>query len=694
MFTVLIFTLAILWQSVHAFQLYPDTGVVIVSNNDLDPSNPNRASALYLKSSFGCMQAYQACAQLQETLLPAPNATGLTSANLTTALTSGTHGLAINSAQRIWMAGAAPYECAVFSPDISLASKSGSQSATDLGEELPVLCTNTAPPMQRNSTLQDSSYQIQLSTNTAGTLIGFRDQFSFKFLGVKYAESTAGLGRFEPPVALQLGPSMVRTAFEYGSICAQPPDADNGHLVYSGEDCLQLNVFTPVVNTGLSASAGTAKLPVMFYIHGGGLNTGDSGPFPFNMTTDGYVGPSISNMLDGTNMASYGGVVVVTINYRLNALGWFNASNAALKDALLALHWVQDNIVAFGGDPTRVLIFGESAGGTMVRYLLGTNPKYTEGLFSSAILESDFGQSTPFTPPSYVFNTSLTLAKNLGCAPNSSSSLTASVISCMQSLPASSLSLASYNLGVSWNIVIDGDYVLTDIASSIQDGVYARVPTIWASNQCEWCYFMPTTISPASPPSVFPDSLSQLLNQTQAQILLNASSLSENYPYRTAAGVDGISGAVLQLGQLMTDWDVHCPMVYLSSLETNTTNPRNSYKVEFGVGLGSPLTPNPATCPGQVCHADELYWVFASAELDNVYQPLTMEQVEVTRDVVSRWTSLARDGTPNYPGATLEWPVYTGDNEVVINWTTTIQPYRVEQCDFLQSELGLAFRGP
>ena len=88
----------------------------------------------------------------------------------------------------------------------------------------------------------------------------------------------------------------------------------------------------------------------MFVVHGGGLNTGDSGPIPFNETTSGYVGPSISNIFDGTNLVSYGGVVLVTVNYRLTAFGWFNASNAALKDTLLALQWVQDNIEAFGGD--------------------------------------------------------------------------------------------------------------------------------------------------------------------------------------------------------------------------------------------------------------------------------------------------------------------------------------------------------
>ena len=97
-------------------------------------------------------------------------------------------------------------------------------------------------------------------------------------------------------------------------------------------------------------SHSTLTSAINLLVHGGGLNTGDSGPFPYNMTTSGFVGNSVSNIYDGTNLVSYGGVVLVTINYRLTALGWFNASNAALKDALLALQWVQDNIESFGGD--------------------------------------------------------------------------------------------------------------------------------------------------------------------------------------------------------------------------------------------------------------------------------------------------------------------------------------------------------
>ncbi|KZT11252.1 alpha beta-hydrolase [Laetiporus sulphureus 93-53] len=678
----------------NAGSIYPDTDVVVISNNDLNPSNPNRASALYLKSGFNCSQAYEACSQLQETLLPAPGSTGLTAVNLSAALVSERHGAALSRTQQVWVAGDATDTCNAFTPSYQY-SEMGYQpgGAVDPNEFLPVLCTNSAPFTRSNVTSYDTSRQIQLSTPSAGILTGFRDKFSFRFLGIKYAESTAGQDRFQPPTAVQIESGTERSALVYGAKCAQPPDADNGHLLYTDEDCMYLNVFSPVVNSGTIHDESAPKLPVMFFIHGGGLNTGDSGPFPYNMTTSGFVGNSISSIYDGTNLVSYGGVVLVTINYRLTAFGWFNASNAALKDTLLALHWVQDNIESFGGDPTKVLIFGESAGGVMTRYLLGTNPKYTEGLFSAAILESDFPLLYPFLAPTLALNNSLTLAKYLGCAVNSSTFFTDEMALCVQNLPAGDIAMAAYYLGIYWDITVDGDYVLTDIASSIEDGVYARVPTIWTSNECEFCYFMPASIPPNSSSSVFPDSLSLVFNSTQAERILNATDL---YPYQTASAEDGISGAVLTFARLFTDYFVHCPMVYLSSLETNTTNPGNSYKVEFATGLGSPLTPNPATCPGQVCHADELYWVFATAETDNLYQPLTESQVVTTREVINRWTSLAWTGNPNYEGAEVEWTSYVGDNEIVINATAmeTSEAYRVAQCDFVQSQLGFFFGSP
>lgn len=264
---------------------------------------------------------------------------------------------------------------------------------------------------------------------------------------------------------------------------------------------------------------------------------------------------------------------------------------------------------------------------------------------------------------------------------------------CVRGISAAGLVQASYDLNISWDIVIDGDLVLTDIASSIRDGVYARVPTIWATNTCEYCFFIPSSIPPNASASAFPDNLDIWFNTTQAQRIMAVANTTDLYPYATAPSEDGISGTVLTLARLITDWYLHCPMVYLASLETNTTNPGNSYKVEFAVGLHSPITANPLTCPGQVCHADELYWVFATAETDNLYQPLTASQIATAQEVIKRWTLLAWTGNPNYEGAVVEWPPYTGDNEIIINATAieTIEPYRVAQCDFIQSQLGLVF---
>lgn len=306
----------------------------------------------------------------------------------------------------------------------------------------------------------------------------------------------------------------------------------------------------------------------------------------------------------------------------------------------------------------------------------------------AAILESDFGTSTPFYSPALALNTSLTVAKYLGCASNSSTVLTEADVLCVQQQSAENVVMASYNLGLSWDIVVDGDYVLDDIEGSIKDGVYARVPTIWSTNECEYCYFLPSTLAPDSPPSSYATTLPLYFNNTDIQNILNQTTL---YPYDTAPSEDGISGTVLTLGQLMTDYYVHCPSTYLASLETNTTNPGNAYKILFGVGLGNPMTANPATCPGQVCHADELYYVFATAETDGLYQPLTAAQVTTTREVISRWTELAWTGNPNYEGAVVTWAPYTGDNEFVMNVTGSIQPYHVAQCDFIGRQLGLVF---
>jgi len=203
------------------------------------------------------------------------------------------------------------------------------------------------------------------------------------FKGVPYGASTAGANRFLPPTDPAPWPG-VREALEYGPSAPQRDPAaarSAGGLTVSGEglpreteDCLVLNVWTPAVNDG-------RKRPVMFWCHGGGFVSG-SGSAP------GY---------DGTNLCRRGDVVVVTINHRLNVLGFTylgeaggadfaQSGDAGMLDIVQALRWVRDNIAQFGGDPNTVMAFGQSGGGRKVGTLLAMPS--AKGLFHRAIIES------------------------------------------------------------------------------------------------------------------------------------------------------------------------------------------------------------------------------------------------------------------------------------------------------------------
>src|ERR1700722_2458149 len=202
-----------------------------------------------------------------------------------------------------------------------------------------------------------------------GELRGKSDHGVSVFLGIPYAAAPFGAGRMLPP---RPAPSWdgVRDAVEYGPTCPKgqyPPQyqALFPEVEIPGEDCLNLNVWTP--------DPGTSGLPVLVWIHGGSFMNGSGSVAEYN----------------GAAFAR-DGVVCVTINYRLAAEGFLflddGIANLGLLDQLAALRWVQANISAFGGDPARVTVAGESAGAMSVTTLLSM--PLASDLFSQAIAES------------------------------------------------------------------------------------------------------------------------------------------------------------------------------------------------------------------------------------------------------------------------------------------------------------------
>jgi para-nitrobenzyl esterase len=311
-------------------------------------------------------------------------------------------------------------------------------------------------------------------TVDAGTLEGDVDSTTgvSVFRGIPYAAPPVGALRWQPPRAAARWTG-VREARQLGHNCmqGQPYNDIDPYAAGVSEDCLYLNIWSPSLGT-----AGPRR-PVLVWIHGGGFFAGFGGEERHN----------------GTRLAQKG-AVVVTVNYRLGPLGFLahpaltaesahhSSGNYGLLDQIAALQWVKRNIAQFGGDPSRVAIFGESAGGVSVGSLIAS--PLAKGLFSRAILESGTGVGIGVSRRDTLQATGVQLAESLGVHGSG-----ADAAKRLRAVPAETILAAASRLGAAgtprfWPVV-DGWVLPHPVDSALLNGTANLVPVIVGSNRDE-----------------------------------------------------------------------------------------------------------------------------------------------------------------------------------------------------------------
>ena len=298
------------------------------------------------------------------------------------------------------------------------------------------------------------------------------------FKGIPYAAPPVGELRWRSPQA-HSGWTDVREAKEFSPISWQNINEAGGVLSFDSElkpvlneDCLTLNIWTPGADAG--------KRPVLFWIHGGG-----------------FVGGSGSSAIyDGTHLARRGDVVVVSINYRLGALGFINLAevtggripatgNEGLEDQVFALEWVRDNIAAFGGDPSNITIFGESAGGMSVGALLAFPS--ARGLFHKAIPQS--GACHTATTLSKATMIAEKLLGKLGISPNKDVQQLVDIPAADITAQAQRLAAEESGLGMIFQPCIEGEQLSELPIESVKRGCADDIAVLVGATRDEWRLF-------------------------------------------------------------------------------------------------------------------------------------------------------------------------------------------------------------
>uniref|UniRef100_A0A8C5CQI1 Neuroligin 4 X-linked a n=1 Tax=Gadus morhua TaxID=8049 RepID=A0A8C5CQI1_GADMO len=468
-----------------------------------------------------------------------------------------------------------------------------------------------------------------------------------QYLGIPYALAPTGERRFQAPEPPMSWPG-IRNATLFAPVCPQyledryllndmlpvwftaNLDTVVTYVQDQSEDCLHLNIYVPTED---DIHDENGLKPVMVYIHGGSYMEGTG------------------NMIDGSILASYGNVIVITINYRLGVLGFLSTGDQAAKgnygllDQIQALRWVKENVSAFKGDPKRVTIFGSGAGASCVSLL--TLSHYSEDLFQKAIIQSGTALSSwavNYQPGKYT----RVLAEKVGCNMLDSIDL----VECLQKksykeLVEQYVTPAKYH--IAFGPVIDGDVIPDDPQILMEQGEFLNYDIMLGVNQGEGFKFVDGIVDSEDGVSAndfdfaVSDFVDHLYGYPEGKDTLRE---TIKFMYTDWADKENPETRRKTLVALFTDHQWVAPAVATADLHAQYGSP--TYFYAFYHHCQSDMKPSWADS----AHGDEVPYVFGIPMIgptDLFNCNFSKNDVMLSAVVMTYWTNFAKTGDPNQP---------------------------------------------
>uniref|UniRef100_A0A1A8JE29 Carboxylic ester hydrolase n=2 Tax=Nothobranchius kuhntae TaxID=321403 RepID=A0A1A8JE29_NOTKU len=458
-----------------------------------------------------------------------------------------------------------------------------------------------------------------------------------QFLGIPFAQPPVGPLRLAPPQSVEPWEEE-RDCTRQPPMCIQDPElivnvSRTMAIEFTppelSEDCLYLNVYTPA-----EAKTGD-KLPVMVWIHGGGLTMG------------------AASQHDGAPLAAYENIVVVVIQYRLGILGFLSTGdehargNWGLLDQLAALRWVQENIEAFGGDPQAVTVAGESAGGISASIL--TLSPHAKGLLQRAIFQS--GVATLGT---YTSDPPLTRAKTVANIAGCDNSSTELLVQCFKGKSVDDIISATKKMKIFLGAVVDHDFLPATAELLLLRKEVLKVPVMMGITNHEFGWILPQSFAPPGwEKGMNREAVLAVLNMFNPSGIPTANSFIADEYLKDAKTPEEIRDAFTEI---MGDLLMTLPVVKVAGYHTDVGAPVFMYEFVYGSDI------HKVNRPGFVKadHSDDVGFVFGGCfwkEHIHFMGNITKEDERVCRTMMSYWGNFVRTGSPNGPGL-VSWPQY------------------------------------